>query len=243
MLFTKGYKFKKVPSTNNTAFELARKGAQEGEYVVAEQQTQGRGRLNRKWVSKPGNLYVSLILRPPILSRQAQHLTFVAALAAMKTLEKYLSRALQLKWPNDVLVDGKKISGILTELEAQTEKVDFVIVGIGININQEKFPKSLLSKATSLYLIQGKVTPVDQVLDDLLISFEEWYQSYLEKGFPLIRETWEELSLIKGRAVEVKEGRKKKRGVALGLDNDGALIIKTPQGETQHIYSGDLTCF
>ncbi len=167
----------------------------------------------------------------------------MAALAAMKTLEKYLSRALQLKWPNDVLVDGKKICGILTELEAQTEKVDFVIVGMGMNINQEKFPKGLQAKATSLYLIQGKKTPLDQVLDDLLIFFQEWYQAYLEKGFPLIRDTWEELSLIKGRAVEVKEGRKKKRGVALGIHTDGALIIKTPQGETQHIYSGDLTCF
>jgi len=167
----------------------------------------------------------------------------VAALAAMKTLEKYLSRALQLKWPNDVLVDGKKICGILTELETQTEKVDFVIVGMGINVNQEKFPKSLLSKATSLYLIQGKETSIDQFLDDFLIFFEEWYQAYLEKGFPLVRETWEELSLIRGRAVEVKEGRKKKRGVALGLNEDGALIIKTPQGETEYIYSGDLTCF
>ena len=215
----------------------------EGAYVVAEQQTQGRGRLNRTWVSKPGNLYVSLILRPSILSREAQHLTFVAALAAMKTLEKYLSRALQLKWPNDVLVDGKKICGILTELEAQESKIDFVIVGMGININQEKFPKSLLTKATSLRLIQGKETSVDHVLDDLLVFFEEWYQAYLEKGFPLIRETWEELSLIKGRAVEVKEGRKKKRGVALGLNENGALIIKTPQGETEYIYSGDLTCF
>ncbi len=182
-------------------------------------------------------------MRPPILSRQAQHLTFVAALAVMKTVEKYLGRALQLKWPNDVLVDGKKISGVLTELEAQTEKVDFIVMGIGMNINQEKFPKVLSQTATSLYLIQGKTTPIDSVLDDLLNQFEEWYQNYLEKGFPFIREIWEELSLIKGRAVEVKEGRKKKRGVALGLDEDGALIIKTPQGETEHIYSGDLICF
>ena len=242
MLFSKCHSYKKVTSTNDIAYELAKKGAQEGEYVLAETQTKGRGRMQRKWVSKKGNLYVSLILRPSIATKDISHLTFVAALAVASALEKYLNIAPQLKWPNDVLVDRKKISGILTEMESEGDKVDFMVVGMGINVNQDKFPKSL-PNAISLYQVLGKNIEPSQLLEDLLASFEEWYNTYLEKGFSFIKEMWEERSLIKGRAVEVKDGRKKIRGVAVGLDTTGALLIRTPQGETLPVYTGDLVSF
>lgn len=243
MPFTKVHHFKKISSTNNYARDLAKKGAKEGEVVVAEQQTQGRGRLQRKWLSKPGNLYVSLILRPPISTNVAPHLTFVASLAVAKTLEKNLGMAPSLKWPNDVLVDGKKIAGILTEIETVDSKIDFVIVGIGININQEKFSKSLSETATSLQQILGKPSNLDQVLEQLLQSFEEWYTAYLKQGFSIIKEMWEEMSVIIGRDVEIRDRRKKLRGRALGIDQNGALLLQVSSGETIPVYSGNLVCF
>ncbi|OGQ34902.1 MAG: biotin--[acetyl-CoA-carboxylase] ligase, partial [Deltaproteobacteria bacterium RIFCSPLOWO2_01_FULL_38_9] len=167
MLFSKCHSFKKVTSTNDIAYELAKKGAKEGEYVIAETQTKGRGRMQRKWVSKKGNLYVSLILRPSIVTRNVSHLTFVAALAVASALEKHLNISPQLKWPNDVLVDRKKISGILTEMESEGDKVDFMVVGMGINVNQDKFPKSL-PNAISLYQVLGKNIEPGQLLEDLL---------------------------------------------------------------------------
>lgn len=243
MLFTKVHHFKKVSSTNEYAYELAKKGAKEGESVVADQQTHGRGRLQRKWLSKPGNLYVSLILRPNIPVKDASQLTFVASLAVAKTLEKYLAMSPSLKWPNDVLVDGKKIAGILTDLEVVGSQIDFVIVGIGININQEKFPKSLSETATSLYNVLGKSLKLDQVLEQLLHSFEEGYTAYLKQGFSMIKEMWEEKSVIIGREVEIRDHRKKIKGLALGIDQDGALLLQIPSGETVPVYAGDLVCF
>jgi len=148
-----------------------------------------------------------------------------------------------LKWPNDVLVDGKKIAGILTEIETIDSKIDFVIVGIGININQEKFPKSLSQTATSLQQILGKSSNLDQVLEQLLHSFEEWYTAYLKQGFSVIKEMWEEMSVIIGRDVEVRDHRKRLRGRALGIDQNGALLLQIPSGETIPVYSGNLVCF
>ena len=243
MPFTKVHYFKKISSTNEVAHDLAKKGAKEGEYVVAEQQTHGRGRLQRKWLSKPGNLYVSLILRPKIAIQEASHLTFVASLAVAKTLEKYLAMAPSLKWPNDVLVDGKKIAGILTEIATTGSKIDFVIVGIGMNINQEKFPKSLSQTAASLYQILGKPLKLDQVLEQLLQSFDEWYTAYLKQGFSVIKEMWEEKSVIIGREVEVRDHRKRIKGLALGIDKNGARLLQIPSGETVPVYTGDLICF
>lgn len=242
MIFSKIHKFKKVSSTNELAFELARKGAKEGQYVVAAEQTKGRGRLQRLWQSSPGNIYISLILRPAIPASHATQMTFVSALAVAKTLEKYLDMTLQLKWPNDVLVKGKKIAGILTEIESQNERVEFMVVGIGININQEKFPKEL-PLAISLYQVIKKITPLGNVLKDLLVFFEEWYSLFLEKGFPFIKEMWEEKSLIKGKEVEIRDGRKKTRGIAMGLDEKGALLIQISQGKIVPVYTGDLHIF
>lgn len=237
------HRFKKISSTNATARDLAKKGAKAGEVVIAEQQTKGRGRLQRKWLSKPGNLYVSLILRPHIPTKVASHLTFVASLAVAKTLEKNLGMSPSLKWPNDVLVDGKKIAGILTEIETVDSKIDFAIVGIGINVNQEKFPKNLSQTATSLQQILGKSLNLDQILEQLLQSFEEWYTAYLKQGFSIIKEMWEEMSVIIGRDVEIRDHRKKLKGRALGIDQNGALLLQVSSGETIPVYSGDLVCF
>lgn len=242
MLFTKAHTLKKTSSTNRVAFELAKKGAKEGEYVVSKRQSSGRGRFQRKWFSPPGNVYVSFILRPSMPASALPQLTFVSALAVSRTLEKYLQMVPQLKWPNDVLVQGKKISGILSESQTDDEKVEFVIIGIGININQKGFPKHL-SHATSLFQVIKKEIDIEEILGHLLDSFEEWYGLFQKKGFAFIKEAWEEQGLMKGREVELKDGRKKIKGIALGLDTTGALIIKTQEGDMLPIYSGDLIWF
>lgn len=230
---------KKVSSTNDLARQLAKKGAKEGDCVVSESQTAGRGRLQRKWLSKPGNLYLSLILRPKILASCLSQLTFVSALAVSKTLEKYINQKPQLKWPNDVLVDGKKISGILLESETENERVEFVIVGVGINVNQKQFPQ-YIENATSLYQILHKEMNVDDVLNDFLKSFEEWYLLFQKEGFSFIKEMWEKQHFLKGRMVEIKDGKKKVKGTVMGLNDQGALIIKNANEDVLPIYSGDL---
>ncbi len=235
--------FKKVSSTNDEAIDLAKKGVEEGNVVVADSQTAGRGRMKRKWYSKSGNLYLSLILRPQIKTADASHITFVAALAASSTLEKNVGTVPQLKWPNDVLIERKKIAGILTEFESEGDNIDFMVVGVGMNVNQEVFPKSIEAIATSLCKVSGKKCDLKQVREDFLSAFDQWYTDYLEKGFSFIKEIWEERSLIKGRAVEVKDNRKRIRGVALGLDTRGALLVQTPKGETLSVYTGDLVSF
>lgn len=244
MRFSKIYSFKKIFSTNDKAFKLASRGEPEGACVISERQTRGRGRLNRKWYSKQGNLYVSLILRPLMPTNAAPQLTFVAALAVKEFLEKQLgNNKLQLKWPNDVMWNGKKISGILTEMEVKDNRLDFVIIGIGINVNQRVFPKQISDKAISIYGVLGRKMSLNKVRDELLRYFEKWYAGYLKKGFSYIKKEWEERSRIRGRRVVVQDGRKKIEGIAQGLNSEGALLVKSSEDEILEIFTGDLLCY
>lgn len=232
-----------VTSTNSLASELAGNGAADGTVVIAETQTKGRGRLGRSWVSPPHrNLYLSAILRPPLAASAAPRITLVAGLAVAEAVRGWTPRA-AIKWPNDVLIDGRKVAGILTELEVTEGEVGFVILGIGVNLNSdaEDFPKEVRDRAISLCAAVGGVVDRTAFAVNLLSRLEERYEQFLRQGFAAIRPLWEGLSCLNGRQVEIDSGGTRRTGVVLGLGADGALRLRDPAGQEVSVVAGDVT--
>jgi BirA family transcriptional regulator, biotin operon repressor / biotin---[acetyl-CoA-carboxylase] ligase len=230
-----------VPSTNELAFRLAQEGAFHGELVVADQQTQGKGRRGRPWASPAGvNLYMSAILRPELPPQRASELTLVAAVALTETLRQAGVEA-AIKWPNDVQVDGLKVAGILTELSAEPDRVHFVILGIGVNLNAtfEDLPAELAQVATSVFELRGQKVPRALFTAALLTRLELWLDVHQAQGFGTIREAWKELSCTLGREVLVKTERLEFGGVAEDIDDGGALLVRTAEG-LQRVLAGDV---
>jgi len=232
-----------VDSTNDYAAELARKGAGEGEIVIADRQLKGRGRIGRTWQSPPGdNLYVSVILRPPIRPAVSPQITLTAGVAVAESLSPYCGRDVTLKWPNDVRIRGKKVCGILTEMRLRGGDVDFVIVGIGININMRKdaFDEAFRDLSTSLREELGREVPRSEVAVGMLGCLGSWYERFLADGFHPVREKWLERSGIVGQDVRVQSGKELQEGKVLGLDEDGALLLLDYDGQIKRVLSGDV---
>ncbi|HET9450531.1 MAG TPA: biotin--[acetyl-CoA-carboxylase] ligase [Aggregicoccus sp.] len=231
-----------LPSTNVEAFRLATEGAAHGEIVVCEQQTAGKGRRGRVWVSPPGlNLYFSAILRPELPPQRAPELTLVAAVALAETLQQAGADA-RIKWPNDVQIAGRKVAGILTELSAEPERVHFVILGVGVNLNArpDDFPEDVQALAISLAEARGQRVPRAAFAAALWTRLEEWLDLHAEEGFGLIRRRWKELSSTLGQEVLVRTARQELRGVAEDIDEAGALLVRTPEGTLERILAGDV---
>ena len=198
--------FNTIDSTNSTAFQLALKGAQEGEVVVGESQEKGRGRLGRQWISPPFlNLYLSVILRPKIPPHHASLITLMAAVAAVDAIEKYAGLTPSIKWPNDLLFGKRKVAGLLNEIHSETDRVHFVILGLGINLNmdEEGFPKEIRTKATSLKRETGGHVSRKAFVSILLEELERWYGIFLEEGGPPLLKAWKALAQIEGKRVRV----------------------------------------
>jgi BirA family biotin operon repressor/biotin-[acetyl-CoA-carboxylase] ligase len=231
-----------VTSTNSVAAELADKDAPEGTLVVSECQKLGRGRMGRSWVSQAETgIYVSLILRPNFVPMKAPCITFMSAIAVVEALEHSLGIEAAIKWPNDVMIQGKKVCGILTELKAEMEAIHYVIVGIGINVNNNRFPKAFRDKVTSLSLeLKQKVSRV-KVMQAVLHSLERWYLNTLEHGVERTFERWRELSCTLGNQVEVNLGDEFLTGVATRLGSDGSLYLQLDSGGERQILAGDVT--
>jgi BirA family biotin operon repressor/biotin-[acetyl-CoA-carboxylase] ligase len=237
------YFFPSVESTNYLAFNLAGEDAPEGTVIIADHQTRGRGRMQRVWLSPPTvNLYISLILRPVLAPAFSPPLTIMAGVAVADLLTVYYQQQVQLKWPNDVLINKKKVCGILTEIKTTGNKVEFVIIGIGININMQKndFSPSLVPIATSLQIETGK--PIDRV--ELTVRLLErvgvFYQSLLTEGMKPLRELWLSYAQLLEKLVEVTFGEEMYRGMVIGMDDAGALIIRTEKGEQRRVIAGDV---
>jgi BirA family biotin operon repressor/biotin-[acetyl-CoA-carboxylase] ligase len=235
--------FDSLDSTNTHARRLALEGAAEGTVVIAETQTKGRGRLGRTWVSPPfRNLYLSLIVRPPVATAEAPQLVLVAGLAVAETVREWTAGA-AIKWPNDVLIDGRKVAGILTEMEADGDRVRFVIIGIGVNLNSAAtdFPPELHDKAVGLCTAMG--APIDRVAfaDRLLSRLEERYELFVHQGFAAVRPLWEGLSCLTGKPVEVDDGYRRYAGVAVGIADDGSLRLRDAAGSEIRVVVGDVT--
>ncbi|MCY1047351.1 biotin--[acetyl-CoA-carboxylase] ligase [Corallococcus sp. bb12-1] len=231
-----------IGSTNATAFRLAQDGAPHGTVVVAEQQTAGKGRRGRAWVSPPGlNLYFSAILRPALAPQHAPELTLVAAVALAEALREAGSDA-AIKWPNDVQLGGQKVAGILTELSAEPERVHFVIVGVGVNLNAgpEHFPEELRDTATSLSQVLGRSVARAAFTAALWARLEAWLDTYLATGFDAVRTRWKALSSTLGQQVRVRTDRGDWEGFAEDIDPTGALMVRTADGRVERVLAGDV---
>ncbi|NPV70745.1 MAG: biotin--[acetyl-CoA-carboxylase] ligase [Firmicutes bacterium] len=231
-------------STNDCAKEMARQGAPEGTVVVAEEQTGGRGRMGRPWASPPGGgLWFSVILRPALTPPQAPRLTLVAAVAVARAIRHTTGLEAGIKWPNDIIVGGRKVCGILTEMVAEIDRVEFVVLGIGLNVNlgRKGLPQDLRDCATSLDIELGRRLDRAAVFRSILREFESWYMRYLQDGpVPALSE-WRQLSITLGERVRVVGQGESFEGTATGIDEDGALIVKPDGGPERRVLSGDVS--
>jgi len=239
------YYFPEIDSTNRRAHDQGRRGAREGTVVLADFQSQGKGRLGRSWASPAGlNLYASIILRPPIPAKVAPQITLLAGVATAHALARASGLDTRVKWPNDIFLRGKKVAGILSEMEADNTKTQFVILGIGVNVNWPRgdIPPDLLEIATSLRAEGGREIPRTLVAAEIFEELEQAYTSFLQEGFsPRLREEWNRLSWINGKRVTVTLPDKTISGEALGLDTDGALLLLDQEGKTQRFIAGDVS--
>ena len=232
--------FTQVASTNATAKQLAQDGAPEGTLVVADAQSQGRGRSGRNWASPPGNLYLSLLLRPTESAAVVAQLSFAVALSVFDLLAPHLAEHdLRLKWPNDVLVDGRKISGILLESSATPDNnLAWLIIGVGLNI--ANVPGAVADTGTCLHDLRARDTDVEQCLAGFTDHFLHWLQSWRNDGFAPIRTAWLERCGGLGQALRVRAGREHFDGKFENLDDDGALIVKLQNGDLRRVTAGEV---
>ncbi len=234
--------FSEVDSTNTIAFQLAVKGAPEGTIVVADRQTKGKGRMHRVWQSPPGcNIYTSIVLRPKIAPAIAPQITLLAGVAVADVLSAWFKEGVTLKWPNDVLLRGRKISGILTEMKTSSAGVDFVIVGIGINVNMSYAQMDGLSHglATSMMIESAGEIPRSEVIAGLCKGLAGLYTGFLDHGFEPVKKRWLRYCDMIGKPVQIAFKDDIQNGQVTGLDDDGALIIMNGSGKRQRILAGD----
>ncbi|MBI5641930.1 MAG: biotin--[acetyl-CoA-carboxylase] ligase [Deltaproteobacteria bacterium] len=235
--------YPRIDSTNIKAFELGRSGEGEGTAVIAEAQDKGKGRVGRVWESPAGlNLYTSIILRPPVAPQFAHNLTFVLAVAAAEAVGLFVKQRPTVKWPNDVLVNGRKLAGILLEMDSEPDRVHFVVAGIGVNINirREMFPPYIKNTATSIAEERGEEAGRAEFARSLYSSIELWYKIYLDKGFLPILEAWKGYFDAEGKEVRVSSFNRAITGVCCGVDADGALLVKLSSGKVERVVSGDV---
>jgi len=235
--------FFKTDSTNAVALALAAEGEPHGTLVVAEEQTAGRGRLGRTWHSeKTSGIYLSIILRPELAPQQAPLLTLVAGLAARDAVVQVTGLAVDLRWPNDLLAGGRKFCGILTEMQAEAQRIHYVVVGIGVNVNHAKLPAELEPIATSLRLATGRAVSRLELLAGLLAAFDRYYNQLLREGSaPLISRFSEVSSYATGKRVLVSGPKEKMSGVTEGLDATGTLLVRRDDGQLVPVLVGDVT--
>ncbi|RDI43016.1 biotin--[acetyl-CoA-carboxylase] ligase [Falsibacillus pallidus] len=232
-----------IDSTQKKAHQLAYDNCPEGTLVIAEEQTSGRGRMTRSWHSpKYSGIWMSIILRPNLPPQQAPQFTLLAAVAVVQALEEVCGLNPEIKWPNDILINGKKVTGILTELQAESDKINSIIIGIGMNVNskQEDFPEELQKIATSVAIEKGKIVSRSSIIQKILEKLELYYHLYMEKGFGPIKLLWEGYAISIGREIIARTITGTIEGKAIGITNDGVLKIEDSSGRIHEIYSADI---
>ncbi len=230
-------------STNEDCKRLAQDGAPGGTLVVADKQTAGRGRRGRTWVSPAGeSVCMSLLLRPECAPNQASALTLVMAVAVLEAIEELSPGSCGIKWPNDLVMNGKKVCGILTEMSLEKTAIDYVIIGVGMNANQSSFAAEISETATSLFLELGKKTDRAALIGRVLHHFEAAYAVF-EKPRDLtgLMERYNHYLLNKDRQVRVLDPQGEYEGVALGINAEGELLVKKQDGELVAVYAGEVS--
>ncbi len=233
-----------IDSTNIRARMIADEGAPEGTIVVAEAQLKGKGRRGRSWFSPAGQgIYVSVILRPRVPPAEATLLVLMAAVAAAEALLSHADLPVSVKWPNDILVGGKKIAGILTEMRLDGDRIDHVVIGMGVNVNTpaESLPPEIAAIATSLSAETGRTFSRAGLLRTYLEKLEGWYTLFRERRFEPIRGRWLEIARIIGKSVKIAGVDRIYEGEVVDIDPNGFLILKSPDGALQRILAGDVS--
>jgi BirA family biotin operon repressor/biotin-[acetyl-CoA-carboxylase] ligase len=236
--------FQETTSTNDIVEKLARDGVKEGVVVFAESQTRGRGRLGRKWISPAHKgLWFSILLRPDLRPQETTQLTVASATALRRAIFSKTNLQPEIKWPNDILIGGKKVAGILTELSAELDKVRCIILGIGIDVNldADEFPAELKKIATSLKIETGETVSRAELAVAILRELDFDYARIGGGKFPAVADEWESGCATIGKNVTVHIGDRKIRGCAESLDDDGALLVRTEHGHLERITGGDVT--
>lgn len=234
--------FLEIDSTNNIAKKLAEQDAEEGTIVIAESQSSGRGRLGRRWESPKGGIWLSIILRPKLRLKEAVKISLIAAVAVARTIRQELGLDAEVKWPNDVLINWRKVCGILTEAISEREKAKYAIVGIGINANFDLsvLPEELRKTATSLKEILGREIDGEKFICNLLEYFEAYYEKLRKGKFNVIIDEWRKISCILGREVQISN-HERFEGLAEDIDENGWLIVKLKDGTSKRVFSADVT--
>ncbi len=233
------YSYDELDSTNDAAFGLGEKGAKEGVCIFAEYQKKGRGRLGRSWVSPKGkNIILSVILRPVLLPHEVSKLTLACAVSVIKTIKKITGKNLGIKWPNDIYYENKKVGGILTEMSAESDRINFIVVGIGINLNAE--PGELPPGSTSLKKITTRAIDRIGFGRELLRELEKDYLKLTNNRFDELVKDWEAFSITSGQRVVATLFGRKIEGLAVGIDKEGALWIRQDNGFQERIVAGDV---
>jgi BirA family transcriptional regulator, biotin operon repressor / biotin---[acetyl-CoA-carboxylase] ligase len=236
--------FQETTSTNDIIEKLARDGVMEGVAVFAESQTRGRGRLGRKWVSPGGKgLWFSVLLRPELHPIATTQLTVAAASALARAIQQQVQIRCDVKWPNDIFIQGKKVAGILMEMGAELDCVQFVTLGIGVDVNQQTsdFPAELRSIATSLRIESGKPVNRADLAARILLELDRDYARVCRGEFSSVADEWEQRCTTIGHTVAIQTGSRRIQGRAESLDEDGALLLRTEHGHLERIIGGDVT--
>ena len=234
--------FEKVDSTNRIAKELADDGAKEGTVVICETQSGGRGRLSRTWISPRGGLWFSFILRPQISPKRAPMVTLLTGVAVAKAIRGFGLDA-KIKWPNDVLINERKVSGILTEMDTNSDVVNYIVVGVGINANVDRtvFLEELKDRATSLKEeLKTEISRIE-LMQSFLQELEHYYTSFKNKNYECVISEWKRLSGTLGGHVRIETPAEEIEGEAIDINSDGALILEQSDGSKKTIFAGDCT--
>lgn len=235
--------YKQLDSTNAEIARLAVQGAEHGTVVVAESQTAGRGRKGRSWESPAGeNIYMSILLRPDCGPNKAPMLTLVMAYSVAQVIEEFEFAEVQIKWPNDLVLSGKKICGILTEMQLKGSEIDYVVVGVGINVNTRKFPVELEDKATSLFLESGSKFERETIVEKIVDKFEHAYRQFCNaQDLSFLQETYNSMLVNAGKEVRVLEPGNEYTAYAQGINSKGELMVRMLNGEEKAIYAGEVS--
>lgn len=241
------YYFDEIDSTNAEAKRLAQKNTLHGTVVAADKQSAGKGRHGRSWQSPSGrDIYFSIILKPDFSPECASGLTLVMALAVSRAVEEHCGIRAQIKWPNDVVVNGKKVCGILTEMCVETAAISYVIIGTGINVNRqdtpEEFPKEIRNTATSLFLEKGTVIDRESLLQKILQSFEAYYGQYVKHlSMEQLLEEYNTRLVNRNRQVRVLDPKGEWGGIARGINRQGELLVEKENGTVMQVYAGEVS--
>ena len=234
--------FPGVESTNTLAMEMASRGAAEGTVVIAETQTRGKGRVGRKWISPKGNLYLSVILRPEMPLNKAPMITLMGAVATATAIRKQCGACAVIKWPNDILIAGRKASGLLTEMSAEQDRIRHIVLGIGIDVNMNinELPVDVRQLATTLAAECGRKIDRQSLLRQLMQELDAWYQVFLAAEKDVLAE-WKALNVTIGKSVAVSGSGDTFQGLAKDIDDEGRLVVEVADGTMRTVAAGDVS--